>query len=183
MPIEELVPWWALFFCFSVLKAWSFVLSPVEGRQHDTHPRNGEHSMTESQKQQIVSFRRQGIGYLKIAQELDISQNTVKSYCRRNNLTKPTEITKIPKQIEKTEHFCLQCGVTVTQDSKRKLKKFCSDHCRIKWWNSHRELVQHKKAVEIECPNCHKHFAAVNGRKYCSHSCYIAHRFGCDSDE
>ena len=33
--------------------------------------------MTESQKQQIISFRRQGIGYLKIAQELGISQNTV----------------------------------------------------------------------------------------------------------
>ena len=47
--------------------------------------------MTESQKQQIISFRRQGIGYLKIAQELGISQNTVKSYCRRNNLTKPIE--------------------------------------------------------------------------------------------
>ena len=57
--------------------------------------------MTESQKQQILSFRRQGIGYLKIAQELGISQNTVKSYCRRNNLTKPVEITEIPKQTEK----------------------------------------------------------------------------------
>ena len=139
--------------------------------------------MTESQKQQIISFRRQGIGYLKISQELGISQNTVKSYCRRNNLTKPVEITETPRRIEETEHFCLQCGVSVPQDSKRKLKKFCSDQCRMKWWNAHRELVRHKKAAETECPNCHKRFVAVSGRKYCSHSCYIAHRFGGDSDE
>ena len=183
MPIEESIPWWALFFCLAVLKAWPFVLSPVEGRQHDMHPRNGGYSMTESQKQQIISFRRQGIGYLKISQELGISQNTVKSYCRRNNLTKPVEIIEIPKRIEETEHFCLQCGVSVLQDSKRKLKKFCSDQCRMKWWNSHRELVRHKKAAETECPNCHKRFVAVSGRKYCSHSCYIAHRFGGNSDE
>ena len=26
-------------------------------------------------------------------------------------------------------------------------------------------------------------FAAVSGRKYCSHSCYIAHRFGGGGDE
>lgn len=139
--------------------------------------------MTESQKQQIISFRRQGIGYLKISQELGISQNTVKSYCRRNNLTKPVEITETPRRIEETEHFCLQCGVSVPQDSKRKLKKFCSDQCRMKWWNSHRELVRHKKVEEMECPNCHKRFVADSGRKYCSHSCYIAHRFGGDSDE
>ena len=87
--------------------------------------------MTESQKQQIISFRRQGIGYLKISQELGISQNTVKSYCRRNNLTKPVEITEITRRIEETEYFCLQCGVSVPQDSKRKLKKFCSDQCRM----------------------------------------------------
>lgn len=74
--------------------------------------------MTESQKQQIISFRRQGIGYLKIAQELGISQNTVKSYCRRNNLTKPIKTTEIPKQTEETKHFCLQCGVAVPEQAK-----------------------------------------------------------------
>ena len=83
--------------------------------------------MTESQKQKIISLRRQGIGYLKIAQELGISQNTVKSYCRRNNLTKADEIIEPKEMTAESEHFCLQCGAVVPQDSKRKLKKFCSD--------------------------------------------------------
>lgn len=139
--------------------------------------------MTELQKQKIISLRRQGIGYLKIAQELGISQNTVKSYCRRNNLTKTDEITEPKEMSAETEHFCLQCGAGVPQNEKRKLKKFCSDKCRMKWWNSHRDMVKHKNTAEVECPNCHRHFVAVNGRKYCSHSCYIAHRFGGDSHE
>lgn len=139
--------------------------------------------MTETQKQQIVSLRRHGIGYLKIAQELGISQNTVKSYCRRNNLTRTEEISDEPIPAPMSEHHCLQCGVAVAQNDKRKLKKFCSDQCRMKWWNAHRNLVQHKKAAEAECPNCHTRFMAVGGRKYCSHSCYIAYRFGGDGDE
>ena len=137
--------------------------------------------MTELQKQKIISLRRQGIGYLKIAQELGISQNTVKSYCRRNNLTKADEIIEPKEMFAETEHFCLQCGAAVLQNEKRKLKKFCSDKCRMKCWNSHRDMVKHKNESEIECPNCHKYFTAVMGRKYCSHSCYISHRFGGDS--
>lgn len=139
--------------------------------------------MTELQKEQILSYRKQGIGYLRIAQELGISQNTVKSYCRRNNLTKIDEIADLPTPLPVSEHYCLQCGVAVRQNDKRKLKKFCSDKCRMKWWNSHRDKINHKESAKIECPHCHKSFAAYGGRKYCSHSCYIAFRFGGDGDE
>ena len=43
--------------------------------------------MTENQKAQICALRKQGVGYMKIAQQMGISQNTIKSFCRRNNLT------------------------------------------------------------------------------------------------
>ena len=42
--------------------------------------------MTNEQKIQIAEMRKLGLGYIKIARNLGISENTVKSFCRRNNL-------------------------------------------------------------------------------------------------
>lgn len=42
--------------------------------------------MTNEQKEKIIRFRRQGLGYADIGRELDISKDTVKSFCRRNGL-------------------------------------------------------------------------------------------------
>lgn len=39
--------------------------------------------MTDEQKQQIIAMRRDGAGYGRIAARLQISINTVKSFCRR----------------------------------------------------------------------------------------------------
>ena len=125
--------------------------------------------MTEDQKHQILSLRKQGYGYTKIARELGVSENTVKSYCRRNSLA------KVEREVS-TPHTCLQCGAPVKQNEKRKLKKFCSDKCRMAWWNSHRSEVNHTETCV--CSNCKTEFKAYGARKYCSHSCYIHDRFG-----
>ena len=42
--------------------------------------------MTQEQKRQITEMRKQNLGYAYIAKELDISLNTVKAFCRRNDL-------------------------------------------------------------------------------------------------
>ena len=42
--------------------------------------------MTQEQKKQIIEMRKQNLGYAYIAKELDISLNTVKAFCRRNDL-------------------------------------------------------------------------------------------------
>lgn len=42
--------------------------------------------MTTAQKQQIEFLRGKGASYVFIAVVLGISENTVKSYCRRNNI-------------------------------------------------------------------------------------------------
>jgi uncharacterized protein YjcR len=42
--------------------------------------------MTSFQKEQIHRMRSAGMGYAKIAASLGVSENTIKSYCRRNNL-------------------------------------------------------------------------------------------------
>jgi predicted transcriptional regulator len=49
--------------------------------------------MTEEQKSRIHLLRERGLGYIRVAQALGISENTVKSYCRRNKLTGKLEHT------------------------------------------------------------------------------------------
>lgn len=130
--------------------------------------------MNESEKQEILSLRRAGNGYKKIAAILGISPNTVKSFCQRQNVggIASCEASVHPK--------CMYCGIAVEQNLGRKRKKFCSDACRMKWWNSHQELVKRKKNYEYVCPVCHKSFTVYGNahRKYCSHACYIIDRFG-----
>ena len=48
--------------------------------------------MTDNQKAQIIKLRAAGNGYGKIAQTIGISVNTVKSFCRRNDINGNTEI-------------------------------------------------------------------------------------------
>jgi DNA-binding CsgD family transcriptional regulator len=44
--------------------------------------------MTDHQKAQIIKLRAAGNGYGKIARTLGISLNTVKSFCRRNDINR-----------------------------------------------------------------------------------------------
>ncbi len=125
--------------------------------------------MINEQKQRLITLRLSGGGYGQIAQTLGISINTVKSFCRRHGM-----IT------ESHESVCEQCGIPVSQNPGRKRKRFCSDACRNKWWNTHKELVQRKAVHTFICQNCGKEFTVYGDshRKYCSHACYIEYRFG-----
>lgn len=143
--------------------------------------------MTKEQKLQIARLRRDGYGYVKIAQILGISDNTVKSYCRRNHLTGKAVKEKSQVRISSDEglQLCMSCGVSVKQIPGRKQKKFCSDKCRMKWWNSHLDKVKRKAVYEFICPTCGKRFTAYGNshRKYCSHECYVVNRFGGGQNE
>jgi endogenous inhibitor of DNA gyrase (YacG/DUF329 family) len=138
--------------------------------------------MMNEQKLHIKKLRDEGFGYIRVAQTLGISVNTVKSFCRRNNLTGKATV-KIPKtqvQADKGIHVCDYCGVAVEQNPGRKEKRFCSDKCRMKWWNKNLDKVKRKAMYEYICPHCGKSFAVYGNshRKYCSHECYVAERFG-----
>ena len=129
--------------------------------------------MTDKQKEQIKALRQRGMGYIRVAQALGISENTIKSFCRRNKLTGEV------KQEKLAAHFCFYCGATVTQTPHRKEKKFCSNTCRMKWWNAHFDKLNKKTMYPYICPHCGKGFEVYGNshRKYCSHACYIADRF------
>lgn len=142
--------------------------------------------MTDRQKDRIRQMRADGCGYMKIAQELGISENTVKSFCRRKGLngTAMAADMAVPP-VEWDKGICPCCGAEVKQNPGRKEKKFCSDKCRNKWWNSHLDQVERKANYEFVCACCKKPFTAYGnaGRKYCCHACYVADRFGGGADE
>lgn len=132
--------------------------------------------MTETQKQQIREYREFGYGYKKIGQLAGISENTVKTFCRRNGLGGTAAAGK-PAQAGDS---CLCCGKLIVQAPGRKKRKFCSDKCRNKWWNAHPDEVNRKTVYNFICLCCGKPFTVYGNahRKYCSHACYVKDRFG-----
>ena len=137
--------------------------------------------MTDAQKEEILKLRAHGLSYGEIATEVGLCINTIKSYCRRkiNNLGKKDAVKRQQPTVAGV-HSCQECGKSIQQIQGRKLKRFCSDTCRMKWWNSHPEMVQRKNAREQFCSNCGKKFFVygTQSRKYCSHECYVKDRFG-----
>jgi ribosomal protein S27E len=126
--------------------------------------------MTATQKMQIENMRCGGKSYSAIASALGISENTVKSHCRRNGLGG----TARAGSDAYTDYpiYCIQCGMLLVQTKGAKAKRFCSDKCRSAWWNAHPDKLG--SAREFVCRTCGKTFKS-NGkreRKYCSRSCY-----------
>ena len=119
-------------------------------------------------RNEIQRLRQEGYGYVRIAQMMGLSENSVKSFCRRHPL--PTDDSH-----KQTESTCPQCGTKV--DSRR---RFCSDACRTAWWNDHREHPNGKGQTRFICQHCKKPFVSYPAQnpKYCCHACYIAARYG-----
>ena len=88
--------------------------------------------MTDKQKNQIAEYRDHGMSYTEISKKMDLSINSIKTYCKRHGLggVKAYEIGG-PAVIVP----CAYCGKPVQQNPGRKQKRFCSDKCRNLWWN------------------------------------------------
>ena len=112
------------------------------------------------QKHQISVLRGKGATYASIAVELGLSENTVKSHCRRHGIVTGTEV-------------CPECGQRLVHLPKKKPKRFCSDKCRLAWWAKHPEAQNRKAVYKFICPRCEKAFTAYGNakRKYCSGAC------------
>ena len=126
--------------------------------------------MTRLQKSEIVRLRRCGVGYTKIAEALGVSENTVKSHCRRNNLGRD-----FSKKI--VSDCCQQCGKPLGK-SRQKSRRFCSDSCRMTWWKAHPESLNRKAVYHFTCAHCGKPFDSYGNvnRRYCSRICFGAAR-------
>lgn len=131
--------------------------------------------MTNEHKDRIAEMRRQGCTYANIAEILLISENTIKTYCRR---------ARLAKDALKTTPVCKQCGRPIEIKDKYKARQFCTDKCRAAWWYANHS-GKSRTEYHLTCSNCGQPFVSAGNkaRKYCSHQCYIAARFGGDSHE
>ncbi len=137
--------------------------------------------MTTDEKARIRQMRFEGMSYAQISSNLNISENTIKSFCRRNNLPVGGIILSPDATPESKDNtVCRHCGKQLRQNPKHKPKKFCSDACRRAWWKAHKENLDRKAIYHFTCACCGKVFESYgnNRRKYCGHACYIKDRFG-----
>ena len=129
--------------------------------------------MTLEQKNEIIRLRKQDVGYTAIATQLGISKDTVKSFCKRNN------IGGFRGETKPDSGGCPWCGKAVVSVPGHKPKRFCSDECRIAWWKANPNKSNPSATYSFTCSNCGMEFSAFGNshRKYCSHACYITARY------
>lgn len=126
--------------------------------------------MTKQEKEEIRRLRIQGISYSKVVSLMGISENTVKSFCRRNHLGGQASGIGFENGVD----HCRQCGVLLEQAAGKKQKRYCSDKCRMVWWNAHTDAMNRKSVKPFACQNCGQAFEGYGKRerKYCSRACY-----------
>ena len=122
-------------------------------------------------KEKIIEMRKQGFSYGMIAKRLGVHRSTVSSFCARKNIN---------QIISGKSVTCINCGEVFIQEPNKKPRKFCSDKCRVNWWNQNQDKVNKKALYELVCLECGKPFTTYGNKKqkYCSNACYIANRYG-----
>lgn len=133
--------------------------------------------MTESQMQQITDMRKDGLGYTTIASRMGITKDRVRSFCRTRGLTGARTSSYVPENAG--DNYCINCGNRLGHTAGKRKRKFCSDDCRLTWWNNHPDQVKRKAYYSFTCHYCKAQFSAYGNanRTYCSHECYIHDRF------
>ena len=124
--------------------------------------------MTQEQKILILHYREQHMTYRQIGEKLGLSPDTVKTFCRRNTPQEDRTEASASSQ-------CRNCGAPVHPLPGRRERLFCSPACRTAYWRKHNLLG----GTPRYCAGCGALLTGGSAsRKYCSHACYIRHRFG-----
>lgn len=119
----------------------------------------------EERKLKVIQLKKNGSSYKEISTMLDIPLGTVKSILSRVN------------DFNKNSSSCKNCGKTIISIKGKKVKVFCSDKCRLTWWNNNRDKGD-KRIYIKKCHNCNEQFKTFDfNKKYCSHNCYIENRY------
>ena len=89
----------------------------------------------------ITNMRLEGHSPSVIAAKLGLSPSTVRSHIHRHRHVRD-------------EQSCKHCGKPLVQTKGHRAKKFCSDSCRMAWWNSHKEEVNKQAFYKLTCQQC-----------------------------
>ena len=152
--------------------------------------------MTDTEKRTAERMRAEGCSYNMISQTLGISLSTVKSHIRRRAKKDPQiEVVRKPSantvvlRLSDSEPTtppppvgirCKRCGAPLVNTPGHRQKTFCDKSCQERYWREHRNISLCASLVSCTCPGCGKEILDYKGhhRKYCSHQCYIAVRYG-----
>lgn len=129
--------------------------------------------MTDTEKRTAEKMRAEGCSYNMISQTLGISLSTVKSHIRRRAKKEP-QIAVVGKPSANTVVLRLSTHLGIGR------RLFYSKSCQERYWREHRNISLCASLVSCTCPGCGKEILNYKGhnRKYCSHQCYIAVRYG-----
>ena len=118
--------------------------------------------MNDKERNTVIKLRNQGVMPTEISIITGIKVETIKSYFKRHKNLLPKNTT------------CRFCGKTIISTHGKKDKKFCSDKCRMAYWNSHPELINRQAYYKLTCEYCGKEFLSYGNkrRKFCSRECY-----------
>ena len=143
--------------------------------------------MNEYQKKKICELRMTGLGYRAIANEVELSRDVVRNFCKNNGLN--GYLANADDNIRKMvidNALCLNCRTPIKQPKRGKARKFCSEKCRRTWWKENADKGNRKETAvyKLVCAYCGEEFESYGNknRKYCCHECYIKDRFGGDND-
>jgi endogenous inhibitor of DNA gyrase (YacG/DUF329 family) len=122
--------------------------------------------MQKELKNKILDLKNAGMGYKAIAKELSLTPSAVRNVCT-SKLNDPELYGN-----------CKNCGKRVKQTPGKKKRQFCSDKCRMTWWNSHRDDVKRNTFYTFKCPCCNSDFVAYGNKKriYCSIACFTKYK-------
>ena len=122
--------------------------------------------MTESEVQAVTRLQGYGLDYRAIGEVTGINRETLKSFVRRHPIgtVRPVD----------TDGYCRNCGRPISFTVGHRIRLFCDSHCRMAYWNSHRDRVNRKKWQTFTCLRCGTEFEAygTRERKYCCRACY-----------
>ncbi len=128
-----------------------------------------------------ISVPNDGKGNVEIHfLEVDEKQ---KAELLESKFSEPAKKPKVKKEPRWSEDktACPYCGKQLSNPPTGRKKRFCSDDCRRKWWNSNRDKLNKSPGAqyEITCKSCGKRFISYGNtkRKYCSHDCYVNYRY------
>ena len=139
--------------------------------------------MTEEQKLQIRKLRQQGLGYQAIGKMVNLTRDSVRSYCKNHGLQGVRLAVEMnTKERIKNGEACAYCAGPIKKAKTGRPARFCCEACRRSYWKAHRDEGKNseKATYTMECKYCHKIFESYGNktRKYCCHAHYVLDRYG-----
>ena len=122
--------------------------------------------MTTEEATKAIKLFKEGKGYRAISKELRLPLTTIASFIQKHK-----ENLDIA--------WCAFCGKEMKPQVGNRTKRFCSDQCRTKYWNSKKKVETRKSSVKRICECCGLPFIDFQnrGRRFCSRSCYLRKRY------